>query len=72
MSHVRRIEREPPERSPCQLMLEELANIWAALEQVSLRVVALERDRAGNCPATRPEAPKKRPPASCAGNDDNV
>jgi hypothetical protein len=39
MSYIRRrAEPEPPQRSPCQLMLEELADIWAFLETLSARM----------------------------------
>lgn len=55
MSFIHR--RPEPERSPCSLMLEELADIWAILETLSTRLAALERPQAGDHPQAGPERP---------------
>jgi hypothetical protein len=46
----RRPEPEPPRRTPCDLVLEELSDIFAILEKLSLRLRALETRQPGNHP----------------------
>jgi len=67
MSFISPIPRPQPERSPCMLMLEELADIWSVMETLSLRLAALEARSLDDRPQIRPETPGNPPPG--AGHD---
>jgi hypothetical protein len=51
------IKRPEPQRTPCMMLLEEMADIWGILEQLSRRLAVLEGNRPGNHPPTGPERP---------------
>jgi hypothetical protein len=56
MSYIRRIEPEPPERSPMDVILEELRDIHEIMQILSLRLRQLEAQQPGDRSQTRPGA----------------
>jgi hypothetical protein len=52
--------RPEPEHSPCQLVLEELRDLWAVAELLSLRLAAIEARQPADRPQGLPEPPPSR------------
>jgi hypothetical protein len=56
MSHIRRIEPEPPD-DPIQIILDELRDCFEIMRLLSLRLARLEAQKSGHRPLARPREP---------------
>lgn len=55
MSYIRKIEPEPPDdRSPMEIVMEELRDLHLIMRMISTRLAKLEALRDGNRSLTRP------------------